>query len=53
MGIKNRSVEPRVVLLQDGVVYDTLARSGGRSAFQDQLLAAIKRMSGGADDANA
>ncbi len=43
----------RVVLLQDGVVYDTLARSGGRSAFQDQLLDAIKRMSGGADDANA
>ena len=41
----------RVVLLQDGVVYDTLTNPGSRSAFQDQLLAAIKSMSGGDDHA--
>lgn len=35
----------RVVLLRDGVVWDTLKRTGARRDFQDQLLAAIGRMS--------
>ena len=40
----------RVVLLRDGAVYDTLTKDGDRGAFQDRLLADIRRMSGGADD---
>lgn len=40
----------RVVLLKDGVVYDTLTRDGDRGTFQDRLLASIKTMSGGADE---
>ena len=42
----------RVVLLKDGVVYDVLSRGADRGAFQDQLLAAVKAMSGGVDDEN-
>lgn len=41
----------RVILLRDGVVYDTLTNPGDRGAFQDQLLASIKSMSGGDDNA--
>mgnify|MGYP000007713722 FL=1 len=36
----------RVILLKDGVVYRELQRLGRRSAFHDQLLTAIKEMSG-------
>lgn len=40
----------RVILLKDGVVYDTLEAGPGhreekRSAFQDRLLDAIRKMS--------
>lgn len=35
----------RVILLKDGSVHDTLTRSEARGAFQDRLLAAIKKMS--------
>lgn len=35
----------RVILLKDGKVYDTLAKSEARGTFQDQLLTAIKEMS--------
>ena len=36
----------RVVMLKDGTVYQVLENKGERSAFQDELLAAIKEMSG-------
>lgn len=36
----------RVILMRDGVVYRELPNSGNRSAFQDELLSAIKDMSG-------
>ena len=36
----------RVILLKDGIVYRELQRLGRRSAFHDQLLTAIKEMSG-------
>lgn len=42
----------RVILLKDGVVHDTLTRSGSQGEFQDTLLAAIKEMSGGGTDEN-
>lgn len=35
----------RVLLMKDGVVYRALENGGDRSAFQDELLAAIKEMS--------
>lgn len=35
----------RVILLKDGTVYRQLEKSGSRSAFQDELLTAIKEMS--------
>jgi len=34
----------RVILLKDGNVYDTLEKKEERSAFQDRLLTAIKKM---------
>ncbi len=33
--------------MKDGVVWGTLESGGDPQAFQDQLLAAIKQMSGG------
>lgn len=42
----------RVILLKDGVVHNTLTRSGSHGDFQDALLAAIKEMSGGGTDEN-
>ena len=36
----------RVILMRDGMVYRELPNSGNRSAFQDELLSAIKDMSG-------
>lgn len=36
----------RVILLKDGIVYRELQRLGRRNAFHDQLLTAIKEMSG-------
>lgn len=36
----------RVILMRDGMVYRELPNSGSRSAFQDELLSAIKDMSG-------
>ena len=35
----------RVILLKDGTVFRQLEKSGSRSAFQDELLTAIKEMS--------
>lgn len=39
----------RVVILKDGVVYRTLQKQGGRRAFQDELLDAIREMNGTED----
>jgi ABC-type lipoprotein export system ATPase subunit len=36
----------RVIILKDGIVYKMLKKTTTRSAFQDELLAAIKEMSG-------
>lgn len=36
----------RVILLKDGIVYNTLEKKENRSQFQDRLLTAIKEMSG-------
>lgn len=38
----------RVILLKDGAVYKNLQKRDGRDAFHDELLAAIKEMSGDA-----
>lgn len=38
----------RVILLKDGAVYKNLQKRAGRAAFHDELLAAIKEMSGDA-----
>lgn len=35
----------RVILMKDGLVYNSLINSGNRSDFQDSLLASIKEMS--------
>ena len=35
----------RVILLKDGTVSPAAGKSGSRSAFQDELLTAIKEMS--------
>ena len=39
----------RVVLLRDGLVYDTLVNPGDRGAFHDRLLGAVKAMCGEED----
>ena len=36
----------RVILLKDGIVYNSLEKKENRSQFQDRLLTAIKEMSG-------
>lgn len=40
----------RVVILKDGVVCSTLTNKGNRNEFQDNLLVAIKEMSGGVEN---
>ena len=40
------SFSVRLIILKDGIVYRELQRLGRRSAFHDQLLTAIKEMSG-------